>query len=337
MTAGRVTAALALCAGGVVAAQQPGVDPAVLGVLTQQLRFSAGELAALRRGDIVKHGLPAAAGEIAVTGGVRIRAPKASFLARVRDIARFKSGPEVLQIGTFSSPPAPEDLAALIVDRDDFDVRECRVRDCGIRLPADLITRFAREIDARAPDAQARGAALFKQLLLEKVQAYASGAPDPMPQYDDGAKPILARAELDRILAGMPELAALVPGLPDHLRAFPASRLDQAEEFLYWSKEKFGIAPFITVTHVTIVCPSAATCLMTTRDVYSSRYLDASVALAIATDAGPEAFDLFYDNRSRADALKGAFAGLRRSLTERRARGGLEDSLKIIKKQLEND
>jgi hypothetical protein len=78
------------------------------------------------------------------------------------------------------------------------------------------------------------------------------------------------------------------------------------------------------------------TCVMTTRDVYSSRYLDASVALAIATDAGAsDAFVLVYDNRSRANALKGRFAFLRRSLTERRARGGLEDSLSAIKLSLE--
>jgi hypothetical protein len=152
---------------------------------------------------------------------------------------------------------------------------------------------------------------------------------------------------LEGVLAHIGEIAAasdipwtfpdgLVPGLSEHLRAFPSSKLKGAEDFLYWSKEKFGIAPFITVTHVTIVCRSAATCLMTTRDVYSSRYLDASVALAIATDAGgPNTFDLVYDNRSRASALKGGLAGLRRMITERRARGALEDSLKTIKKLLE--
>ena len=85
------------------------------------------------------------------------------------------------------------------------------------------------------------------------------------------------------------------------------------------------------------MCLPAATCVMTTRDVYSSRYLDASVALVIAIGAGPDAFDLVYDNRSRADALKGSFGGLRRSLTERRARRGLEESLNAIKKQLEKD
>jgi hypothetical protein len=199
-----------------------------------------------------------------------------------------------------------------------------------------MIERVQREIDLNAPDAQARGAALFKQILLEDVSAYVSGR-ERMPQYDDGSKPIRPHDDLEGILAAMPEIGVLLPGLPDHLRRFPAGRLPDAEDFLYWSKEKFGIAPFITVTHVTIVCRSAATCLMTTRDVYSSRYLDASVALAIATDAGgPDTFDLVYDNRSRASALKGGLAGLRRMVAERRARGALEDNLKTIKKLLES-
>jgi hypothetical protein len=270
-----------------------------------------------------------------VAGAVAIRAPRAAFFARVRDITHFKSGEEILQIGRFSDPPVLGDLAALTVGVDDFDVRSCRVGDCGIRLPAAAIERFGREIDITAADAQGRGALLFKQILLDQVTAYMSGA-DHMPQYDDGPRPIRARDEFEGILAGMPELGALLPGLPDHLRHFPSARLSNAEDFLYWSKEKFGVAPFITVTHVTVVCRSAVTCLMTTRDVYSSRYLDASVALAIATEAGtPDAFDLIYDNRSRANALKGRFGGLRRALTERRARSGLESSLNAIKTSLE--
>jgi hypothetical protein len=323
----RFAMALLLSAGCAAAAQGLDIEPEVRAALTRLLRFSAGDLAAARRGEVVKHGLPSRApGEIAVTGAVRIAAPKEAFFARVRDIATFKSGPDVLQIGRFSSPPVLEDLAALTIDADDFDVRSCRVGDCGIRLPAAAIERFAREVDGKAPDAQARAAALFKQILLERVTAYLAGA-DRATQYDDGEKPIRPYAEYEGIVAGMPELGALMP-----------SSSAAEEEFLYWSKEKFGVAPFVTVTQVRMACRSAATCLMTTRDVYSSRYLDASVALAIATDAGtPDAFYLVYDNRSRANALKGALGGLRRSLAERRARGGLEESLKSIKMLLEKD
>ena len=322
MIARPLAIAVLVCAAGGVAAQQSDIDSDARAVLTTTLRFSDGDLADLRRGQIVKHGLPShAPNEIAVVGAARIGAPKTAFFARVRDIARFKSGPDVLQLGRFSNPPALEDLAALTIDQGDFDVRSCRVGDCGVRLPAADIERIAREIDPQALDAQPRSAALFKQILLERVKAYLAGA-DRALQYDDGRKPIRPRDELEGIMAGMPEITALMPAAAD-------------EEFLYWSKEKFGLAPFITVTHVTIACRSTVTCLMITRDVYSSRYLDASLALAIATDAGsPEAFYLVYDNRSRAAALQGGFGGLRRSLAERRARGGLEESLKTIRSQL---
>jgi hypothetical protein len=331
------TAAIALtvCA-AVATAQEPGVEHDVRTVLTTRLGFSNAELTDLSRGETVKHSLQArAAGEIAVAGAVRIHAAKSGFFARVRDIERFKSGEGVLQIGRFSSPPILEDLAALTIDKDDFDPRSCRVGDCGVRLPASAIERIGREIDVNAPDAQARGAALFKQILLDDVAAYMSGT-DRMMQYDDGPKPIRPADELEGILAAMPEVGALIPGLPDHLRHFPSARLADAEDFLYWSKEKFGIAPFITVTHVTIVCRSSATCLMSTRDVYSSRYLDASVALAIAADSGPGTFDLVYDNRSRASALKGRLASVRRMVTEHRARTALEQNLTTIKKLLES-
>ena len=324
---------LGIAAGCAALAQPADVAPDIQAVLATHLRFSKGDLDDLRRGRIVKHGLPSRApGEIAVAGGVRILAPKAAFFARVRDIARFKSGPNVLQIGRFSSPPALDDLAALTLDEDDFDARSCRVGDCDIRMPAAAIERFA-EIDYKSSGASVRATALFKQILFDTAAAYVSGGRPT--QYDDGPKPIRPNDEFDGILGGMPEIGELMRALPDHLRHFPSSRLPDAEDFLYWSKEKFGIAPFVTVTHVTIVCPVPAICLMATRDVYSSRYLDASVALAIAADAGPDAFDLVYDNRSRANALKGAFGGLRRSLTERRARGGLEESLKAVKMQLE--
>jgi hypothetical protein len=77
--------------------------------------------------------------------------------------------------------------------------------------------------------------------------------------------------------------------------------------------------------------------VMTTRDVYSSRYIDASLALAIATDSveTPDTFYLEYGNRSRVSALKGGLSSLRRMIVERRARGSLEENLKRLKIQLE--
>ena len=102
-------------------------------------------------------------------------------------------------------------------------------------------------------------------------------------------------------------------------------------------KEKFGPEPFITVTHVTIVCRTVQNCVVATKDVYSSRYIDASLALTIASDglSDPNHFYLVYANRTRADALKGRFSLLRRAIAGRRARASLEENLGSLKNQLE--
>ena len=97
------------------------------------------------------------------------------LVERFRDIVHFKRGPDVLQIGRFSSPPVLHDLDALTITKDDLDLRDCRVGDCDVRLPAEAIGRFQREINWTAADADAQAAVLFKRILYEDVRTYVSG------------------------------------------------------------------------------------------------------------------------------------------------------------------
>src|SRR5262249_32108587 len=155
-------------------------------------------------------------------------------------------------------------------------------------------------------------------------------------QYDDGSRPIRPVDAFDGVLAATPSIGMLVPGLPAHLSQFPSNSVSGSEDFLYWSKESFGPDPFITVTHVTIVCPTTNTWVMTTKAVSPSRYIDASLALAIVTDAAAgDAIYVIYANRSRVNALRGALSALRKSVVERRARSTLEQSLLRLKARLE--
>jgi hypothetical protein len=320
-------AAIALVSG---APPSDDIESAVRTVLMNHWRFTVDDLADLQRGKVIRRSVDSSAsGEIAVAGGIRVNAPKQAFLDLARDITRFKRSPDVLAIGRFSSPPTLQDLAPLTLDRDDFDPATCRVHDCGVRLPASVIETLPRERD---PDA------FFKQVLLDNVIAYEKGdAHGRLLQYDDGEKPIRPADEFAALLRNAPALGALVPSLPEHFLNYPADQLAGDDDFLYWSKEKFGIAPFVTVTHVTVVCPSPRSCVMATRDVYSSRYIDASLSISVATDTAgsPPGFYLFFANRSRANALRGAFAGLRRKLAARRARSSLEENLKRVKSRLE--
>ncbi len=169
------------------------------------------------------------------------------------------------------------------------------------------------------------------------MRAYLAGSSDRFIQYDDDKRPVRPVDEFVGILKSSRCIGELVPGLPAHLMAFPSNRLAGAEDFLYWSKETGGFAPFITVTHVTIAHTADGSDVITSKDVYSSRYFDSSLAVTIASDVigAPDAFYLVYVNRSRASAMRGAFSGLRHAMVERRAKSSLEDNLKLLKLRLE--
>jgi hypothetical protein len=339
MRHGFVAAASVAVTMGAGAPPKPDIAPELLRVLTGQFAFTPADLADIQHEKVVRRTLAATApGEVAVVGALRVHASKAAFVNRVKDIVNFKRGPEVLQIGTFGKPPSAADLAALSVGPDDFDPASCRVHDCDIRIPADAITRIQQAIAGSRGNEQVRGASEFKEVLAAHVRAYLDGGKGRITEYDDGDAPIRPSEQFADILAKSHVLALLAPGMPEHLRDPAAVPLANADDIVYWSKEKFGLAPFITVTHACITCPSAAMCVIAARDVYSSRYFDASLSLTIAADVAQTAntFDLVYANRSRANALKGAFGGLRRAIAERRARSGLEDTLKRLRQSLEH-
>src|SRR5438552_1167652 len=187
----------------VIAAAAPSdIQPDVRGEMMRHLGFSTRGLLDLEGGNVVRYssstGVP---GEIAVAGGVRVHASKEQFVDRVRDIVQFKRGREVLQIGRFSNPPRLQDLASLTVDKNDFDVRTCRVGACDVRLPMGTIQRFQNEINRSAPDIQKRTETLFKQVLLDHVIAYKNGETrGRITKYDDGPKPIRPGDEFEGVL-----------------------------------------------------------------------------------------------------------------------------------------
>ncbi len=331
-----VTVAIALGAGGQAASnRQPEFDA----LLTRDLGFSAGDLADLEQGKIVRHMLaPSAPEEVGIVGAVRVRGVRERLIASYRDIVEFRrSASSVLAVGRFSDPPKASDLDSLTTTHDDFDLRGCRVGDCDIRLPAAEIERIGSTIDWRRPDADLRASALFKQILLAHVRSYVTGEQGRIVRYDDGRTPILATRSAEDLIRASPYLDALKPGLAAHVQCVWSNPLDDADDFLYWSKEKFGFAPFISVTHVTIAPAGPHQTVAINRDVYSSRYVDAAVSMMVASDApgDPPSYYLLYVNRSRASALRGPMASLRRAIVERKARSSLESNLRDLKARLE--
>jgi hypothetical protein len=332
---------LAMVTVALVGADEPSaasdLRPELEAVLTRELHFSRADLLDLEHGKIVKRTLPPVTNdEVGVAGAVRVSGSRERLIDAYRDIVTFKKSPSILEIGRFSHPPLDSDLDALTTTRDDFDLRRCRVANCDIRLPASAIQHFATSVDWRTPEAEAHASTLFKHLLLAHVRSYAAGGPGLITEYDDDRTPILPGVAGDDLIRTSPYLDALKPGLAAHLTCFWSSPLEGAEDFLYWTKEKFGFAPFISVTHVTIVASSPHQSIATSRDVYSSRYIDGSLSMMIASDSAADAgaFYLVYVNRSRVSALRGPMASLRRSLVEHKTRGTLENTLRDIRARI---
>jgi hypothetical protein len=88
--------------------------------LLRRERFSAAELQAVNAGKAVVKSLDTPVRqELAHFGVVHIDAPTGLFVDRFGDIERFESGPGVLQIGRFGSPPRLKDLASLTLPAKD--------------------------------------------------------------------------------------------------------------------------------------------------------------------------------------------------------------------------
>lgn len=321
------------------AAPSSGLQPELRDLLSNALKFSPSDLADLEQGKVVAHRLNATAeGEAGAAGAARINARKEAFIDQYRDIVRFKRGAGVLAIGLFGDPPSVGDLATLPLDAQDVNLRNCRAGHCDIRLPASAITRFQNEIDWTAVDADAQAATLFRHVLADNIRAYVSGGEGRITEYDDEKHPVRPVDDFSALLMSAPYIDDLVPGLAAHLEGFSNHPLPGAQDIVYWSKEQWGdLDPFVTVTHVAIPQPVRVGRVIASRDVYSSRFLDASLSVTIASDAvsRPDVFYLVYVNRSRADALKGKAADLRRSVVERRSKSGLEENLKLTKLRLE--
>jgi len=119
---------VALAAMAIAGAPASDLQPQLRDLLSREFRFSPQDLADLEKGKVVTRRLAATAtGEVAAVGAVRVKARKQTFVDRYRDIVQFKRGADVPQIGRFGDPPSLQDLASLTVDKQDGDLRTCRV------------------------------------------------------------------------------------------------------------------------------------------------------------------------------------------------------------------
>jgi hypothetical protein len=323
-------------------AQTPEPDPTTF--LRRQLAFTTYELGALEKGEIlVKLPRTNETREVAAFAIMRLNIPADFFMEKVRDIVTFKKSPNVLQIGKFSDPPRLEDLAGLTLDPAEIEsMKRCRVNSCDLKMSARSIERFRKEVNWSLPGYRERANAMAREMLLEYVQAYLQGGNAALGEYNDRSVPLRLADEFKSLLQPAPYMYEYTPEFQKYLEGFPNHRPSDTEDFIYWSKEKFGLKPVVSVTHITIYKlprPNGIDVLIASKGIYANHYFEASLGLTgfVQSQSSPSRSYLIYINRSRADALRGLFAGLKRSLISGSLRDGAKKNMELIKQKLETD
>lgn len=315
--------------------------PAIERFLAERFRFSRGDLAALRDDRAVIQTLPSSdPREIASVGAIRIDVAPADYIERLRDIAAFKRGDSVTQIGTFSIPPAAEDLEQLTLpDEDRRDLATCRPGRCDVQLPAGAIERIVQSVEWKTPRATEQADRAFRAELVRIARNYLELGEGGMPLYHDTAITMSMAVEFRSMVWDEPALLSEFDSLSEHLRRFPKPS-PGVDDVLYWSRERIGNAEVISMTHLAIQAVSdrsPVAFIAASRQVYSTHYFDASLGLTVllAESAGADSAVVVYANRSRVDVFGGLLGPMKRAIAASRSRAAMTKFLTGIRQKVE--
>lgn len=315
---GAAAAAVAIVLAGPVTAQTNITEFRKL--LAESAELSNEEFSSLESGKPVVKALSVVdKQEVAVIGVILIDPLPSITLEAFRDSMSQKNSPELNAQGRFSSPPSMLDLSGFeLEDRDFKELQKCTLGNCDMNMSAEWIKRFNSEIDWSKPGNKEKATQLFRQMLLQYVQDYSSSGTASLGEYSNRNKTVDlqdAHLSLNQSTLFLKEIG---PELFEYLRDFPRGELNGEKSEFHWSILDFGLNPTVTLTHASAFTNAAGQHFLVTRQFYSSRYLDASLTLAMLLRFDSGTYLVFTD-RSRSDALGGIFHGLSKGIVETEA------------------
>jgi hypothetical protein len=305
-------------------------------VLRAYIRASDAELRRIDAGEAVTRTLQSPDGrEITTVGAIRVNCTADTFLARVREIERFKTGEYLLQIGRFSAQPSAADASALVVDDDRGALRTCRPGSCTWRLPANAMPELRRAIAWGATHEAETANTAVRSLLADEAAAYVAGGSAALRNYADQDDGLSRLAAFKGLLRPSPFRSEYQAEVFDFLDRFPAQPAEGIESVLYWSRERFGLKPMIAITH-SAIARRGDDVVFASKQIYTNHYFDASLGMSVyVPEPGTSYGYVTYMNRTRVEGLHGPMAGLVRTIASRRGRDGLEKTLLDVRRKLE--
>jgi hypothetical protein len=315
-------------------------SPASLQEYLEKNRFTQKDLDAIESGKPVAKLLEVENDtETRILGVVKIRGNPEDYIARQRDVVNFEKGTGVLQIGLFSDPPTPTDVAGLTLDPKDVeDLKKCQPGKCDIKLSDPGIEAF-RKLDWEANDAVANAERITREMIADFLGAYRKNGNQSLSTFHDKEKPLLVKEQFEEMIATS-NVPAYLPSLHAFLRDYPNASLSGSEEVFYWSKVDFGLKPVIRLNHVVIYHPQeieAVRYAVASKMLYTTHYFNTGLELKflVVSPDSPDAYYMVSLNQSRSDGLTGFTGAIAGGQIRGKAREGSEKYLAAVKRIME--
>jgi hypothetical protein len=326
---------LSLCILVVLAVVSSAQEPPPFPFLRKVIQLDDAQLAAVEKGEVVTKLLPTTEKpEIAAFGIVKTAGSPDLLLSRARDVKRFRQVPQIPEMGRFSAPARIEDLAGLHHPPADIAaLKKCKPGSCDVKIGTKGLEAVSK-IDWSAADAEARAVAIFNQAIVDYVRAYQQAGTDAMANVLDKKQEKSRAQEFRALLAHSPYLVEYVKEFNDYLVAYPKGTLSGAEDFLYWSKDTFGLKPVVSAYHMTLYRGPRGV-LIASKLLAASHYFNASLDI-LAGVPTPDGKGLYLLSlyRTRLDPPTGMLAGVLMGKVRDGVETGLKENLKTARERL---
>jgi hypothetical protein len=304
--------------------------------LRTEARLSAPELANLGRGGVLAKVIQTDdRSEVLSFAAVRVSTTASRVLDQLRDLGGRRTEPWTLQSGRLGSIPSPDDFATLSLDeRDIRDLPKCRLHACEVRLPKDEMEALSKELLATPPSGRpARANLLFREMLARYVTAYRQHGNPALYEYVNNDDPVRIGDSLKLLLPRLWFLREAAPDVWRYLADFPSGRPQDAEDFIYWVKERFWLLNVLSLSQMTIVdraTPSGRLIVAASKQLYATHYYESSLGVTLFVEnRGADSYLILID-RTRADIRRGGFTWVERVLLNHLVRRRIEGRIKRL-------
>jgi len=272
---------------------------------------------------------------VTVVGLAKLSAPPGAILKDLRRRDGLLRSEAIREAGRFSAPPLPADLAEYRLPESDLEaLSECEVGDCKLKLRALGVEAFGK-IDWSAPDARERADNMARERLLDFVRSYQEGGREALKAgLVDKEEPLSLGKGVDALVGHLQTATEVMQALRVHLRDYPRSALDGAEDVIIWTVRDYGYRPVTGVIHAVIYEPPGSLAVVALKNLYSSHYFHGRLQLvALLVDPeDPEQTYIGYTDRLLFDDDVG---GIKRRMLEAGVLKDVARRIELLRKAVE--